>query len=162
METSEIAPQVLDEVQVHGEPQEAQYEQAEEMGAELSEAGAKEEANATPSLEAELEAERKKRKISENKLLCISLLQEHSLPSELCDILTSESAEETQKRVESVSKFVKKAINEQVRARLATISTPQQGKPAMTRAEFKRLSLSERQRLYVTDRELYRQLSNKN
>lgn len=113
------------------------------------------------SLEQTLAEERRMRLLSENKLLCISLLDTYSLPRELCDVLVSDNADETQKRVESVAKFVKKAINEQVKARLATVSTPTQKRTAMTSAEFKNLSLSERQKLYQTDRELYKQLSNK-
>lgn len=110
-------------------------------------------------LVAELERERAIRKTSENKLLCIKLLKESSLPSELCDYLTGDSEAETQKRVKEVSAIIKKAVNEQVKSRLATISTPSQGKTTMTRAQFKTLSLAERQRLYLSDRELYKQLS---
>ncbi len=132
--------------------QNEQIEQTEQIEREQS-------AEAELDLVAELERERAIRKMSENKLHCIKLLKECSLPSELCDYLTGDSEAETQKRVKEVSAIIKKAVNDEVKSRLATISTPPQGKTAMTRARFKTLSLAERQRLYLSDKELYRQLS---
>ena len=113
------------------------------------------------ALRAELEKERSLRVRGEVKLACISLLEEHSLPLSLCDILTCDSVEETQARVEEVSKIVREAVFEQVCARLATIPTPSEGGHAMTVAEFKSLSLADMQRLYKTDKELYNELSRK-
>lgn len=110
---------------------------------------------------AELEAERALRKRTEVKLACISMLEKCSLPISLCDYLTGDSIEETQKRVDEVSKIVKVAIGEGVKSRLATIPTPTECSCAMTRAEFKSLSLADLQRLYVTDKALYKELSNK-
>lgn len=130
-----------------------------EQEAEVVEQEENEQQSTPIDLERELEAERQKRIKSENKLHCIKLLKECSLPSELCDYLTGDSEQETQKRVEEVSAIIKKAINEQLKSRLATISTPSQGKTAMTRARFKTLSLAERQKLYLSNKDLYRQLS---
>ena len=107
----------------------------------------------------ELEMERKQRIVTENKLYCIQLLEKSALPRELCDYLTGESEEETQKRVREVSEIIKKAVNEQVKGRLATISTPSQGKTAMSKSQFKSLSLAERQKIYRMDKELYNRLS---
>ncbi len=137
--------------------QNEQIEQELEQNVEQSEPT--ESAEAELDLVAELERERAIRKMSENKLHCIKLLKECSLPSELCDYLTGDSEAETQKRVKEVSAIIKKAVNDEVKSRLATIHTPSQGKTAMTKARFKTLSLAERQRLYLSDKELYRQLS---
>lgn len=120
------------------------------------------EGNALEELTRELEREREARLISENKLLCISILEENSLPRELCEYLTAPSEEETRKRAVEISKIIKRAVNDEVGARLATVKTPSQSKNSMTRAEFKSLSLSDMQRLYKTDKELYKELTNKN
>ncbi len=108
---------------------------------------------------AELEAERALRRRGECKLACIALLEEHSLPISLCDYLTGDSIEETQMRVNEVSKIVRDAISEEVKRRLATVPTPCESPCTMSRSEFKALSLADMQRLYVTDKELYNQLS---
>lgn len=110
-------------------------------------------------LERELERERQMRIKSENRLYCISLLAKHALPSELSDYLTADNENETRKRVESVSKLVKKAINDEVSRHIAGVTPEAEGKSTMTRAEFKSLSLSDMQRLYRTDKELYKELS---
>ena len=84
------------------------------------------------------------------------------MPAELSDYLTAENEEETRKRVESVSKLVKKAINDEVSRHISTVKPEAEGKSTMTRAEFKSLSLSDMQKLYRTDKELYKELSSKN
>ncbi len=109
-------------------------------------------------LERELEREREARRLSEARLVCLDLLDSEGLPRELGDYLTVSDEGETRKRVKDVSKIIKKAINEAVSARLETIKSPRQGKSPMTRADFKGLSLADMQRLYVTDKELYKQL----
>ena len=114
------------------------------------------------ALEKELEKERTMRIKSENRLFCIALLTKYALPAELSDYLTAENEEETRKRVESVSKLVKKAINDEVSRHISTVKPEAEGKSTMTRAEFKSLSLSDMQKLYRTDKELYKELSSKN
>ena len=111
------------------------------------------------ALEMELEAERKMRRLSENRLYCSQLLKKHALPESLRDYLTLESEEEMEKIVADVAKIVKKAINDEIFERLATIPTPTEGKNSMTREEFKNLSLIDMQKLYKTDKELYKELS---
>ena len=140
---------------------EAEADEGEEFAGE-DEGVENQQDNTSNELEIELERERSLRKISENKILCLSLLQKQGLPMELCDLLVCENEDETRKRVEDVSKFVKKAINEEVSKRLATIKAPSEGKSSMTRAEFKTLSQSDMQRLYKTDKQLYRELSKNN
>lgn len=140
-------------------------EQAQEEQAPLSESEQGKDTEKpidTAELERELEKEREARLLCENKLLCMGLLEENGMPRELCDYLTVSDEGETRKRVECVSKIIKSAINEGVSQRLATIKSPTQGKNEMTKKEFKGLSLADMQRLYKTDRELYKQLTNKN
>ena len=107
----------------------------------------------------ELEMERAQRIATENKLYCIQLLEQSALPRELCDYLTANNEEETQKRVKDVSEIIKKAVNEQLKSRLATIHTPSQGKTVMSKSQFKSLSLAERQKIYRMDKDLYNRLS---
>lgn len=107
----------------------------------------------------ELERERAQRVATENKLYCIQLLEKSALPRELCDYLTGNSEQETQKRVNEVSEIIKRTVNEQIKNRLATISTPSQGKTTMSKSQFKSLSLAERQKLYRMDKDLYNKLS---
>ena len=113
-------------------------------------------------LEAELAKEREARALCENRLLCMSLLDEAGLPRELGDYLATNDADETEKRVKCVAQIIKNAVNEAVRARLETIKTPARGRGELTRQEFKELSLADMQRLYATDKELYRALTGKN
>lgn len=110
-------------------------------------------------LAVELEKERAQRIATENKLYCMQLLEKNALPRELCDYLTANSESETQKRVNEVSEIIKRTVNEQIKSRLATINTPSQGKTTMSKSQFRTLSLAERQKLYITDKELYKQLS---
>ena len=113
------------------------------------------------SLEAELEKEREARALCESKLLCIRLLDEYGLPRELGDYLATNDAVETEKRVKCVAKIIKDSVNEGVLSRLETLKTPSRSKSELTKKQFNEMSLADMQRLYVTDKELYRRLSGK-
>ena len=58
----------------------------------------------------ELEMERAQRIATENKLYCIQLLEKNALPRELCDYLTANNEEETQKLQNSIN-IIKTNIN---------------------------------------------------
>lgn len=111
------------------------------------------------SLEAELAKEREARALCESRLLCIGLLDEAGLPRELGDYLATSDADETEKRVKCVAQIIKEAVNGAVRARLEAMKPPARGRGELTKKEFRELSLADMQRLYVTDRELYRRLT---
>jgi hypothetical protein len=113
-------------------------------------------------LEAELAREREARELCQNQLLCQRLLDEHGLPRELGEYLATNDAVETEKRVNCVAQIIKSSINEGVLARLETLKSPARGKSSITKKQFNELSLADMQRLYVTDRELYKRLSQKN
>ena len=118
-----------------------------------------EEQRSLASLEAELAKEREARALCESRLLCIGLLDEAGLPRELGDYLATSDADETEKRVKCVAQIIKEAVNGAVRARLEAMKPPARGRGELTKKEFRELSLADMQRLYVTDRELYRRLT---
>ena len=126
-----------------------------------AECGVRSDEQSVALLEAELEREREARALCENRLLCIRLLDECGLPRELGDYLATNDAVETEKRVKCVAKIIKDSVNEGVLSRLETLKTPSRSKSELTKKQFNEMSLADMQRLYVTDKELYRRLSGK-
>lgn len=113
-------------------------------------------------LERELEREKRARLAFEAQLLCTSLLEGEGLPRELAEYLNADTPDEAERIIKGISQVIKQAINDGIKSRLATLSTPIRSKNEMTRAEFKSLSLAQRQELYRLDKDLYKQLTNNN
>lgn len=112
-------------------------------------------------LEQELKKEKEARLLSESQLLCMQLLEKENLPKDLAPYLTANTPDETERIITGIARVIKKAINKGVLSRLETIHAPARSKNEMTREQFKGLSLAQRQQLYKTDKQLYRELTNK-
>lgn len=122
----------------------------------------KESTEVISELERELEREKRARLAFEAQLMCNNLLESEGLPRELAEYLSADTPAEAERIIKGVSQVIKQAINDGIKSRLATLSTPIRSKNEMTRAEFKSLSLAQRQELYRLDKDLYKQLTNKN
>ena len=138
-----------------GEP-EAQDKEYQDKGDEQKSA------EVISELERELEREKRARLAFEAQLLCTSLLEGEGLPRELAEYLNADTPDEAERIIKGISQVIKQAINDGIKSRLATLSTPIRSKNEMTRAEFKSLSLAQRQELYRLDKDLYKQLTNNN
>lgn len=138
-----------------GEP-EAQDKEHQDKGDEQKSA------EVISELERELEREKRARLAFEAQLLCTSLLEGEGLPRELAEYLNADTPDEAERIIKGISQVIKQAINDGIKSRLATLSTPIRSKNEMTRAEFKSLSLAQRQELYRLDKDLYKQLTNNN
>ncbi|MBO5212528.1 MAG: hypothetical protein J6B60_03210 [Clostridia bacterium] len=112
-------------------------------------------------LKRELDEERKKRIEGESRLYCMEALEKRGLPRSLCEFLTAQSNDETDKRVERVAEIIKSSVNEEISKRLQGVPQPSKSAPVMSKSAFKNLSLDEMQRLYKTDKTLYMSLAKK-
>jgi hypothetical protein len=148
-EETEISP---------SEPNEAEP-RAEEQGTEIT-ASNKEE-DEISALRAELQAERQKRIESESRIRAIDILEKRGLPRSLYEIISSQSDDEMEKRADTISEIIKDTVNSEIAKRLSTIPAPTKGGELLCKGAVKKMSLDEMQRLYKSDRALYRELIGK-
>lgn len=89
-------------------------------------------------------------------------LTSRSLPSELADLMMiDEDPEETHRKLNSLDKAYKKAIQDEVKKRLAT-GTPKVGDAdpsEITQAQFRKMTLAQQAELYAKNPELYKKLT---
>ena len=87
-----------------------------------------------------------------------------NLPSSFAELLTSDNAESTKENITNFSKEFAKAVTEEVNNRLKNSPKPVNNKGtdmSVKAKQFKQMSLAERQALYASDPELYKQLKRK-
>lgn len=88
-----------------------------------------------------------------------------NLPSSFAELLTSDNAESTKENITNFSKEFQNAVLEEVNNRLKNSPKPINNKGnddmAIKSKQFKQMSLAERQALYASDPELYKQLKRK-
>lgn len=101
--------------------------------------------------------------VEKNKSELKSVLAARGLSAQFADIVQiTDDLEESQQRIDTLDKLFREAVAAEVKKRLAT-NNPVVGtgdNNSMTRDKFHSLSLSERNRLYNTNPELYNKLSN--
>ena len=111
----------------------------------------------------ELTEKRAAFEVEKNKSELKSVLAARGLSAQFADIVQiTDDMDESQQRIDTLDKLFKAAVADEVKKRLAT-SSPVVGtgdNNAMTKEKFHSLSLSERNRLYTTNPELYNKLSN--
>ena len=101
--------------------------------------------------------------IEKNRSELKSILASRGLSAQFADLIQiTDDMDESQQRIDTLDKLFKAAVADEVKKRLAT-SSPVVGtgdNNAMTKDKFHSLSLSERNRLFNTNPELYNKLSN--
>lgn len=101
--------------------------------------------------------------VEKNKSELKSVLAARGLSAQFADIVQiTDDLEESQQRIDTLDKLFREAVAAEVKKRLAT-SNPVVGtgdSNTMTKDKFHSLSLSERNRLYTTNPDLYNKLSN--
>ena len=98
--------------------------------------------------------------LAENTNTAQKILGDKGLDLDLVEFVVADDAEEMNRRINKLARIINANIKSGVEKRLGG-RTPAAGSanPAtLTKEQFKNLSLLEKQRLYDTDRELYKQL----
>ena len=113
--------------------------------------------------EAELASKEKEYILRDNKIAAMKVLSEKEIPADLVDFVVNEDAEIMMTNINTLDKFIKTAVANQVKARLAS-PTPTKGLPSnteITRAEFDKLSFAKKVELRTNNTELYNKLMGK-
>lgn len=98
----------------------------------------------------------------ENKNATVAILNEKNIPIEFAEIINDLDAETINSRIKTLEKVWKDALKKSIENKLPD-TTPKGNKSSdnkeMTKDSFKKLSLSEQQKLYHQDRDLYNTLT---
>lgn len=108
------------------------------------------------ALQTELSEREKALNLKENKIACLKIMDEQSIPTAFIDFIVSDDADEMNDRIKTFKKTLDKMIADEVTKRIGGIK-PSAGtkNETMTKESFKKLSLAEQQRLFEQDRELF-------
>lgn len=111
--------------------------------------------------ERELEEKERQLALSENKNECAKILSEKGLSLDFVEFVVAEDAETMNKRIKSIEKAFKNSVKAEVEKRLGSDSPKKnlQTDGAISKEQFRKMSIAEKQNLYNTDRELYNSLS---
>lgn len=110
----------------------------------------------------ELEEKLKEFNILQAKNEVVKVLTERNLNPQFADIIAiGEDVAEAQKKIETLDKLFKAAVQDEVKKRLNT-NVPAVGADSngtLNKEAFKKMSIAQRSELYRTDPDLYKQLS---
>lgn len=128
----------------------------------LAQLDERERANAEKDMRiAELQEKLAAFEIEKNRSELKSILASRGLSAQFADLIQiTDDMDESQQRIDTLDKLFKAAVADEVKKRLAT-SSPVVGtgdNNTITKEKFHSLSLSERNRLYTTNPELYNKL----
>lgn len=113
--------------------------------------------------EAELLQKEREFTLRDNKIAAMKVMSEKSLPVELVDFVVDEDADRMDQNIKMLDKYIKAAIANEVKARLAS-PTPKAGLPTDTeysKESFAKLGYKERLELQRNNPELYKKLAGK-
>lgn len=111
----------------------------------------------------ELEEQLKEFRVIQAKNEVIKVLDARGLSAQFADILAiGDDVEEAQARIDTLDNLFKKAVQEEVKRRLAT-PTPKIGasEGELNNERFSRMSAKEKNELYANNKELYMKLAGK-
>ena len=112
---------------------------------------------------AELQEQLKEFRTIQSKNEVIKVLDARGLSPQFADLIAiDDDVEAAQSRIDTLDALFKKAVQEEVKRRLAS-PAPKVGanEGELNNERFKKMSLKERQELYTTNPELYKKLSGK-
>lgn len=98
--------------------------------------------------------------MQQNTNQCMTMLSDRGIDVGLAEFVVAEDAETMKANIDNIDKIFKAAVESEVNKRLQG-TTPKRDvtdNAAITKDQFKNMSVSERQKLYETDKELYQQL----
>jgi hypothetical protein len=113
--------------------------------------------------EAQLAAKEREFTLRDNKIAAMKVLSEKEIPADLVDFVVNEDAETMMDNINKLDKYIKTAVANQIKARLAS-PTPKVGSginKEYTKESFSKLSLSQQQQLANSNPELYKELTSK-
>lgn len=113
------------------------------------------------SLEEALTQKEKDLAVRENTITLKDEMSKRNIPTELSRFLVSDNADEMFENLKIFDRSLKALVNSEVEKRISS-TAPKGGNStdvnAMTKEKFKALSLTEQQKLFESDRELYNSL----
>ena len=134
---------------------------AEEAKAEAERKAKLTEAEKLAEERKELEAMRKQFEYEKRVNSTSKVLASNNLPIEFADFLIGDSDEATTQRVDlfknAFNEALEKAVNERLKGRTPKVSTSKN--EGITKDQFNKMDLVQRQKLFVENRELYNKLS---
>lgn len=110
----------------------------------------------------ELEEQLAGYQVEKNRSELKTVLSSRGLPAEFCDLIhITDDIEESQTRIDALDKLFKAAVANEVKRRLAN-GTPNVGTSSgeLTKDEFTKMSLAEKQKLFIKNPELYKKFTN--
>ena len=113
--------------------------------------------------EAQLVAKEREFTLRDNKIAAMKALSEKEIPADLVDFVVNEDAETMFENINKLDKYIKAAVANQIKARLAS-PTPKVGSGInneYTKETFTKLSLAQQQQLATNNPELYKELTSK-
>lgn len=114
---------------------------------------------------AELEEEVAKHRLLSTKNEIAKVLDKRGLSIELVDfVVTTDDEDECIEKIETLEKIFKQMVKDEVNKRLKSTAPKNantQKETVLTKETFKKMTLAEQQQLYVTNKELYEELSKK-
>lgn len=113
------------------------------------------------AFESQLEEREKELNIRENKIEGLKILSEKGIPATLIDFVIDTDADTMNERIKALDKEIKRAVAEQVKAKLASpnpkVASATNGD--ITKDQFKKMNVNQRTELYRSNPELYKTLS---
>ena len=99
-------------------------------------------------------------RVQENKVSAMKIMADKGIPASLVDFIVAEDADDTMANIRLFEKEIQKAVSEEVKKRLAG-SAPKAGTTAaeITKETFKKMTLAQRNDLYKSNPDLFRELS---
>jgi len=97
--------------------------------------------------------------INENKYEAVKMLADKGLPTEFAEYCVNGDAEVTVQNIKNIEKIFNKAVAEAVKAKIGYNPIASGQKAPLTKEAFFRMSISEQQKLYQENPELYRELT---
>ena len=109
----------------------------------------------------EFEQQKKEFAIIQNKLEASKILSERGLPAQFVDYIVADDAETMLDNINAFDKLFKAAVNDAVSKKIAqpTPKAASVSQTGLTKEQFKTMSIAQQTELFMTNRDLYMELS---
>lgn len=95
--------------------------------------------------------------LERNKNIASQILSEKDIDVSLADFVVAEDAETMDENIKRLAKGISKSVERRLKSK-SPLKAPEQNE-GLTKEQFNKMSLNERQHLFDTDRELYNKLA---